>query len=402
MLSLNSPKLQKPIMPSFTESAPIPRGSAPWRVISSVFRHQNEDLQYWWESTALLVGEMMEKAGYDVHLQYQHLIRYHQYVLPLLGPRPKRDGSAFWKSFMTDDFTPIETSFNFDSGKRLVRLSIEPIGHSAGTILDPFNQAVVAKAVQNLKRFDPNADFQWFNTLVDELFVREENYFKVQEAIPKTEARSQFFVAFDLEKANAGAKAYFMPTLKAIETGTPNLQLTSKVMNRLHSSKTPLKDAYGTIEDYILSQPVEAMPRIEIIATDCVTPTKSRVKLYIRTRYTSFSKVRDVYTLGGRLNDPTTHEGVATLKGLWYSLLSLPADYPEEDELPFTDHRTAGTLFNFELKPGNPLPQPKVYVPVRHYGRSDLDISASLAAFFKQQGWKGPAGSYIEDMQALL
>lgn len=66
---------------------------------------------------------------------------YYRFVVPNLGPPPTLiESPNLWRSFMTDDFTPIEFSWdwgNVDSmTDRRVRFSVEPISYDAGTFKD--------------------------------------------------------------------------------------------------------------------------------------------------------------------------------------------------------------------------------------------------------------------------
>ena len=81
-------------------------------------------------------------AGYDLHSQYNGLLFHYQLNCLRLGARPGIDGvPRGWKSFMTDEFSPLEFSWSWDSSEERpqVRYSIEAIGADAGKAMDPFN-----------------------------------------------------------------------------------------------------------------------------------------------------------------------------------------------------------------------------------------------------------------------
>jgi len=90
------------------------------------------------------------------------------------------------------------------------------------------------------------------------------------------------------------------------------------------------------------------------------------------------------------------------LKSLWYLVLGLPNDFPEAKELAPNYHYTAGTIYYFSLRPGSPIPEPKVYIPVRHYARNDQEIAQGLEKAFRRQGWEHHAEDYIETIKSIF
>lgn len=77
---------------------------------------------------------MLGMADYTTESQYRNLLFYLYYVVPELGVRPgDYKQPSQWKSFMTDDHTPVELSWSWSCGDKpsVVRFSIEPIGRYA-------------------------------------------------------------------------------------------------------------------------------------------------------------------------------------------------------------------------------------------------------------------------------
>jgi DMATS type aromatic prenyltransferase len=243
---------------------------------------------------------------------------------------------------------------------------------------------------------------EWWNYFENEFFLPAETRDIVRSRIPPNEHSTNICLALDFVGSDITTKAYFFPILKSIVTGRTGSELVFDAIRRLHSKELRLKESLTLIEDFINEFPPETAPKLEFIAIDLVAPRDSRIKIYYRTPITAFNKVINIYTLGGRLNGPSVLAGIEVLKGLWPLVLNLPDDYPLDQELPFVPHRTTGTCFNFEIRPNDPNPQPKVYIPVRHYSKSDLEIAQSLAIFFEQQGWKDLAKSYVKDFTSVL
>lgn len=376
--------------------------------LTSVLEFADQDQLFWWTETASIVAKLMESAGYDVESQRRYLLLYHAHILAALGPKQTpcpsdRSASSPWKSFMTDDHTPIEISWNLGANRSVVRLSIEPIGPFAGTSFDPFNQRPALELLQQL----PGIDLQLFYYFRDWFFIDDDDVDDVLKRRPAGEHSSQLFVAFDFDGGKVTTKAYIFPLLKALETGIPVLDLVSTAIRNLDEPALSVSPGWNVLEDFIRSCPIASRPKLEFIAIDCVAPEKSRIKIYVRTPHTALEKVKDVFTLGGRLNDQTIQTALGMLEELWRLVLDLPDGLRDSDELHPRDensagHRTSGVLFNFEIKPGAALPEPKLYIPVRHYARSDLDIARGLTAFFRRRGWTSLAETYTDTLKETL
>ena len=61
------------------------------------------------------------------------------------------------------------------------------------------------------------------------------------------------------------------------------------------------------------------------------------------------------------------------------------------EDLKRVSHRTAGILYNFEIQHGQRELVPKVYIPVRHYGKNDLAVLQGLRSWLQMRklDWAG-------------
>ena len=74
---------------------------------------------------------MLQQADYSIHDQYACLLFFRTVIIPALGEQPDVSGRpSQWESYTTDDFSPIEYSWNWDGAgdKPKIRFSIEAIG----------------------------------------------------------------------------------------------------------------------------------------------------------------------------------------------------------------------------------------------------------------------------------
>ncbi|KAI8151661.1 4-O-dimethylallyl-L-tyrosine synthase [Colletotrichum sp. SAR 10_70] len=269
-------------------------------------------VQAWDREVGETLSAMMTMAGYDDRAKAIHRGFFGVAVSDSLGPYPSIR-TPRWESFMTDDHTPVELSWAWSD----------------------------------------------------------------EQSTPTT------FSAFDLEDdGSTTVKSYFIPTVKASSLGISSLDLVEQAIQSLpplgpEYSSTTLMGQFSLLKDFILCHHPTEPPVVEIVAIDCVNPTDSRVKIYIRSKNTTISSMIDVMSLGGRLPF-LTDTVMSPLKELWVAVFGSGA---EDDvgalsrPLPTIDHRTSGILYYLELKPGAPLPKPKVYLPVRHYARDDEQIA---------------------------
>lgn len=361
-----------------------PRGS-----IKTLPTNKQSDIQYWRATAGYTLATFLHEAGYSLEAQQRHLAFFNCTVAPELGRKP-RPGFLHgqWQSFMTDDGTPVEVSWDwgFDCNQAKIRYSIEPIGSEAGSSHDPLNQYAGSRFLESMRELLPEADWQW-----SEHFRKEFCIFSKSSESDNDEAhQSRFFAAFDLEGSIATMKAYYFPAFKAKHIEQPKIEVLASAIARLPNCKPSDFSAFDLLQTYINSTPSHYAGSldIEILAVDCVHPQKSRLKVYARARQISFESVCTVVTLGGRLESSEMDQSLQELEILWRYLFSDNGSSSDglagaSPSLSLDSHRTAGILYNFEIRPGCPLPVPKVYVPVRHNARSDGRVMQALRNYIE-------------------
>lgn len=360
------------------------------------------DEQAWWLEISPPFFALMESAGYSKKRQTKYAAFVLENLVPFLGPAPKADNVPHFDSFCNDDFSPVELSWNFHADTSTVRIGLEPIGRLAGTSSDPFNALKPARAMAHLLQRNPCADDKLWRHLYEDLSVTAEKAADVVVSMVPNEHMSSNTISFDLTSDLSGdpvPKVYFYPVATAISTGERRDEVIGRSLERLDLNISP---ALGAVQTYI----AEAQARrgndfvcLECFSFDAVEPEKSRFKLYIRTPDTSFETTQEIFTLGGRLASEETRTCLFNISMFW-SLVLGTRDHSAQ--LQPSDHRTAGIIFNFELRHNDPIPRPKVYIPTRHYGGTDLQIAKGLGRFFRAIGWSEIAETYVEDVQRIL
>ncbi|PYH97342.1 aromatic prenyltransferase [Aspergillus ellipticus CBS 707.79] len=331
--------------------------------------------KYWWRTAGYLLGALLQDAGYTENAQQRILTFFGRKITPYLGVA-NESGAQRWKSFMTDDHNPIELSWDWHTGSKAptVRLSVEPVGLLAGTAADPDNSSADTHFREMLAQALSSTDMEWFDH-----FDRALAPGRPQEGYMEGHP-SKIFYAFDLAEKEITSKAYFFPGFKARATNQTNLQVLAEAIRTapLCTDSSQLQ-AFEIFEQFAADESTPPL-EMDMLAIDMVCPAQSRVKIYFRNRLTSFASVRQTMTMGNRLSGSSLDTGMRKLRKLWDVLLEQEG-VPDDAPLPETNHRTAGLLYYMEFRPGSKAPNTKIYIPARHYARSDWQVVTSLKEY---------------------
>jgi DMATS type aromatic prenyltransferase len=354
------------------------------------------DVEFWCHHLDPLLHQMLLFAGYDSSSIDKQRGLFSSAMAPCLGKRPSRSGPQ-WNSFMTDDGTPMETSWSWTETESLptVRYSIEPIGRGARTQGGAANLRSGDELIRLAQASCRTVNIEWFNVLRQALIARRPT---------RPNSNSQefvLFVGFDLIGPDTVLKAYFFPEAAARELSCSKIDLVSNAIASL-SSDPAMSSAYERFCEYMQKSPLaEPDPEVEMLAIDCVHPATSRIKVYTRSQRTSLSGVLDALTLGGALRTREFESAVPSFEKLWQAVLSLDASIPPSQSLPVKKHRTAGMLYYYEFKPGSSAIKVKIYIPVRHYGVNDREIAMGLSRFLESQNMHLQGADYADAVQKL-
>jgi hypothetical protein len=106
-------------------------------------------------------------------------------------------------------------------------------------------------------------------------------------------------------------------------------ELVSRAVGNCSSFLGPqIKSVFGRLQEAMEVYSATDPPRIEIVGIDCITPLKSRVKIYVRCRHTSFDSVLRMLALGSKT--PLKAANIAELRELWTLVLGLHPEYPTD------------------------------------------------------------------------
>lgn len=322
-----------------------------------------------------------------------------------MGPAPTAEGKpAKWKSLLGLDGSPIEYSWKWNtkaSGPD-VRYVTEPIGQFPGTDLDPLNQLALRELLHKLALKTPSSDMNlsWVNHFFAKLYDHDNSKYTAAAAAGSdmsTATSVQFGVEF-LRDA-IGFKTYFFPRKLGIVEAVPVEQYDAAIAKLEVKGKD--YSARAALNEFLKSSPEGKKLNPFSLAVDNVAPEKSRVKIYFHTLNTTFDSVREVMTLGGRVTG--IEKQLADLKELIQATASLPADFPDDAEIPLPNSSQVldssvqkdfgelekvltGYLYYFDVSPAKPLPEIKWFIPTRAYAPNDLDLARNTMGWMEKNG----------------
>ncbi|VUC26268.1 unnamed protein product [Clonostachys rosea] len=351
----------------------------------------------WWRSSGHALAVLLDKAGYSDDAQFR-LLKFIRAVTPSLGRFPI-SGKQKWRSFMTDDHTPIELSWDWGTAGKppKIRFSIEPVGPHAGTSLDPDNKSAAYGFLEMMMQLLPATHMDWLNHFRQRLCGA-----KVRGSI-EGHATKEFY-AFDLGEEDIVSKAYFFPGYEAQRTSQTNMDVILQTIRSAPGSTPEIAQALNTFQDYA-QDPATPPLEMDMLATDLVNTAESRFKIYFRVRASNFTSMQDTMTLGNRLNHPGMKPALDDLREFYHASRRQGCYIPSDDvNIIGNDHRTGGMLYYIELKSGSPIPKVKVYIPVRHYAESEEAIINALNQHLRhiQSPNSKMVASYKDAMQAIF
>ncbi|KAF2489440.1 aromatic prenyltransferase [Lophium mytilinum] len=366
---------------------------------------QDASQEYWWNGLTPLIESLMIKAQYPDHLKYAYFGFIAKFILPSLG---SHSGNQPAIPKITHDRCPLEPSLNISKSSLTVRFTIEPRGPFAGLPQDPFGQLQGRKLFDEILASSPlatNIDSILFNHFANECWVPKSTASALD--IPRDRIPPQCQLAFDLHptKPSISLKAYFIPRVKSLIHSTNAQNMAFDAIARCPSFDT-LGPAFSILTAYMSSLPDSRKFTVQMIAVDCVHPSTARVKAYAKPGIgvpVSIAHICDMYTLGGRLCSKTTMEGLDVLRAILPLLLD--AEDEDPDTLltrPLNAHHHGGIVASYELMPGAPEPEVKIYVPVWAFVRNDRVVAENLTRVLRRFGWDTQAVWYAPEFEAMF
>lgn len=365
-------------------------------ITSNTMAFSNADQQHWWETTGPILIKMLSSAGYSLPKQKESLAFYSETLIPLLGPYPQRFRSAITRSGL-----PVEFSANYQqvgSSHPIIRIGFEPLSMKAGTDKDPYNQLPHADLLGRLT----DLDIPGFNAFLFDHFrtmhtLNPEERDRLRKA--SLEAgdinRSQMAFGFDFKDNGISVKGYTFPTLKCKATGKDFSTIIRESIELL-SIQMGNNIAFEEVDSYMLES--DGYTQFAFFSWDCVSPNESRLKLYSTSNSVVWSKVEEIWTLGGRISSPTINKGLEYLRKLW-ELTGINEGYRSfvggfDDG---SDISPTPIVWNYEMRASDLTPVTKFYFPI--HGENDGRVVRGLSRFLEQIGLVEQGRKYKQTVQ---
>lgn len=376
--------------------------------VDQEIRSDSEDRAYWWEAMSGSLATLLQTNQYSDEAQRHYIRWFYKWVPPALGPRPI-NGKPYYGSWLTHDQSPFEFSINWKekSGKQIVRFTFEPCTKQAGTATDPINQLGSKEFMNTISKDVPGLDLTRFNQFLEATNVPSD---RVDDAIakyPPIFPRYRVVVAFDLEHSGElTVKSYFLPLWRAVQSGIPTKTIISDAVRACNG---PDGLSYDGSVDAIMSylstfEGREDAPLPALLSNDCVADTPGmRLKVYILAEADSLTKLKDMYTLGGRLKGANIAASLEGIRELWYHLFGLSSsDLSANDKVCVDKMRC---IFVYEMRSthgSEPELDVKLHIPMWELGKSDGEISELMASWFESHGHPDLAARYKSDLNRAL
>lgn len=356
----------------------------------SASKAKEDGVAFWTKHTKPVLTSLLKAVeSYTPEQQASHLEFLEEYIIPSMGRAPKKSRA---RSLLTPNGSPFETSLNHsNNGKSYLRFCYEPVFPGSDGVTENPVPAIAEKV---------GADLRWFNQFAAEFFPSSADDVILTEKVDKDTIRiPKVFLAFDLQEDKRTMKAYFYPVIKYMTSKVNSDRAGFDLIRRLDPLGTSFGPALDLIEDYqkLLYQDP---PLTMVIGIDCVSPEAgARIKIYIEPQSNTWEAVQQHVTLGGKLTDKTTLDGLEILRDLWNLMINEPEDKEIDDhfvkEILETKPSSSGACFSWELKPGQAIPDVKIYVPLCQYFKSDKAIAEAMEKVFRKRGWAwGVEGAY--------
>lgn len=364
--------------------------SSVWPVASQ-WIHCTTQSEPWWTIVGPQLASLAHHAQYGIEEQFEVLLFLHAKVIPRVGTlyqRAKPDWPSRYASLLTDDGSPFEYSWKWNSASSSntpeVRYCIEAIGPHTGTRDDPYNYIETEKLmVDGLAHSIPELDLTWFRHFAKALkFDAPKSIPSNPEAPPAT-----MFVAFEHTVKAIVVKAYFIPSSDGDSAGPPTFGTFADAARGVIANT----DALDAVMSYVKDDDVGSTLMADMLAIDCVDPTKSRLKVYASVPVASFASIVSVMTLGGKITN--VDQGIQELWELLRLVLGLEKDVSPTEVLSVQDAFDEALAhpfdlygrmtFYFDIASSSKLPDVKLYIPVIRYGKSDAAVAAGLGEYLR-------------------
>ncbi|KAM7198958.1 Aromatic prenyltransferase [Rhypophila sp. PSN 637] len=387
---------------------------------------------YWYATSGHDLERMMQLAGIPETAQHPFLDFYRNVLCPALGDKPEHPGSSCpsqRSSVLGWDGNPFEYSFEFkgSTNKAGVRFAADFTEHRPNNSLNPLSMSQSRRIIDYLRTDIPGFDSTW-NEAFDKFFSVEDISPEQQESlIGEVGFQTPMMLGFDIKPSMLDSsspsssphivplmlKSYYTPHYMSLARNMSNnfdaIKASIQQLPNLEQTNPNILKALDMLDSYLATKPESYKQSAQYMATDFVSPTKARLKIYFRFYNPSpgkdyeFDDIWEYYTLGGRIpgldGDRDMLRDLIGLVGGHTSPSSVTQDRSETstdkdtkwkpDKVRVPKTRRKPIALYFSLTPDNPYPTPKLYYNPAQSSKlpDDLSIARGIDAWMEMYGW---------------
>ncbi|PHH80737.1 hypothetical protein CDD80_85 [Ophiocordyceps camponoti-rufipedis] len=378
-----------------------------WEALDRLLPSRDVDKDYWWKATGPDLALMTEAADYTPDHQYQTLLFHYHYTVPFMGPRPSKEGELPCPSLFGDGI-PLEYCWKWNTASTApdVRYTLESLGPSSRTSLDPLNHDANIAFLEKVKGVEPSTDLSINQHFLSTLFDPDRaKYASMSRSFSMT-----MFATVEFLRSGLFTKTYFMPPSPDHDKPGPvSMPVWEESLAKLHP-KSPARQA---MHEFLQTSPEGKLLRPVMLALDNNAAASTRLKLYLTTPHTSFASIREILTLGG--SKPIPDDMLEQVRSLITAVACLDSPLPDDEELPMTPQKhymnedelrkvpglVSGYGYYFDIGSEAAQPDVKLYISMRPYGKDDLSIGRGLVDWMKRHGRGQYGKQYLDMLQAI-
>ena len=359
--------------------------------------------QYWWRTCQPALSALFDFTGsYTEEQKENHMKWVSQHVLPWFGePHSRTCGIS-----LTRDKSPIEISLNLATNRApMIRFGVQLVGVG----LDAFDFSNKLRLLEPLFATASDKDMRWFDSMGKAMFITDPVMIKRAKALTPPVMQEQpptLALGFGLDGRKRKLKAYVFPLVKSWATGVPSDVIIRTAIQNIQPCGTEFSKSMDLVEQFLADNSRDKMT-LTMIGIDCIDPMggAARAKIYGNV-YTSnsWTTVQNVYTLGGRVEDPARMIGLGKLKSVWHLLRCESEPPADHHSKPLRDTSSPHGAFtsSLEMTPGCAVPEVKIYVSVWQYGKDDYEIAQNIMKALRVLGFQKEADKYLDLLKRAL
>ncbi|KAF7175119.1 hypothetical protein CNMCM7691_006523 [Aspergillus felis] len=388
----DTPTVDEQTRQSGQSQIPIPKDVV-YQTLNKALLFPDMDQYQHWHHVAPMLSNLLVDGKYSIHQQYEYLCLFAQLIVPVLGPYPT-PGKDVYRCTLGGNMT-VELSQNFQKSGSTARIAFEPVRYQASVGHDRFNRTSVNAFFSQLQLLVKSVNIELHHSLSEHLTLtakdeRSLNEEQLAKYLTNFQVKTQFVVALDLTKAGILVKEYFFPGIKCAATGQSG---TSACLGAIRAvdKEDRLDSSCQLIEAHFQQSKIDAA----FLCCDLVDPAHTRFKVYIADPLVTLARAEEHWTLGGRLTDEDNTIGLDIIRELWADLGIIQGTVSPSGIL---DRPFLPIMLNYEMKAGQLLPTPKLYMPLT--GIPETKIAHTMTAFFQRFDMPEQAEVFMVNLQA--